>query len=155
METIQKNYKLASEIEKELKDVDLENFLDFDGKGGFDFDSCDYCNGPVLGHLEVKCPRLEYDPGDVRKFEKHLKKNKGLKKALMKREEERIEKEKAHELKMKEVEAKAMAEMMRSTFEGLGNAGNAQGTTQLVKSRQPPLWTGQQFDRWRLEIEMV
>ena len=43
--------------------------------------------------------------------------------------------------------------MMRNMFEGLGNAGNAQGTTQLVKSRQPPLWTRQQFDRWRLEME--
>ena len=26
-------------------------------------------------------------------------------------------------------------------------------TTQLVKSRQPPLWSGQQFDRWRVEVE--
>ena len=26
-------------------------------------------------------------------------------------------------------------------------------TTQLVKSRQPPLWSGQQFDRWRIEVE--
>ena len=27
------------------------------------------------------------------------------------------------------------------------------GTTQLVKSKQPPLWSGQQYDRWRIEVE--
>ena len=26
-------------------------------------------------------------------------------------------------------------------------------TTQLVKSRWPPVWTGQQFDKWKLEVE--
>ena len=26
-------------------------------------------------------------------------------------------------------------------------------TTQLVKPRLPPLWSGQEFDRWRLEVE--
>ena len=27
------------------------------------------------------------------------------------------------------------------------------GTTQLTKPRLPPLWTGQKFDRWRIEVE--
>ena len=26
-------------------------------------------------------------------------------------------------------------------------------TTQLVKSRFPPIWSGQDYDRWRIEIE--
>ena len=26
-------------------------------------------------------------------------------------------------------------------------------TTQLVKSRWPPVWTGQQFDKWKLKVE--
>ena len=26
-------------------------------------------------------------------------------------------------------------------------------TTQLVKPRFPPLWSGQEFDRWRIEVE--
>ena len=29
----------------------------------------------------------------------------------------------------------------------------AGGTTQLVKPRLPPLWSGQKFDRWRVEVE--
>ena len=34
-----------------------------------------------------------------------------------------------------------------------GVAGVAGGTTQLVKPRQPPLWSGQKFDRWKIEVE--
>ena len=29
----------------------------------------------------------------------------------------------------------------------------ANPTTQLVKSRWPPIWTGQKFDKWKSEIE--
>ena len=32
-------------------------------------------------------------------------------------------------------------------------AGVEGGTTQLVKPRQPPLWSGQKFDRWKVEVE--
>merc|ERR1711984_37868 len=32
-----------------------------------------------------------------------------------------------------------------------GNAANP--TTQLIKERWPPVWIGQKFDKWRLEIE--
>ena len=31
-------------------------------------------------------------------------------------------------------------------------AGDA-NTTQLIKSRFPPIWSGQEFDRWRIELE--
>ena len=31
-------------------------------------------------------------------------------------------------------------------------SGTAGGTTQLVKPRPPPLWTGQKFDRWKDEV---
>ena len=31
-------------------------------------------------------------------------------------------------------------------------AGIAGGTTQLVKPRPPPLWSGQKFDRWKAEV---
>ena len=29
----------------------------------------------------------------------------------------------------------------------------ARATTQLVKARPPPLWSGQKFDRWKVEVE--
>ena len=28
-----------------------------------------------------------------------------------------------------------------------------EGKTQLVESRLPPLWSGQEFDRWKVEVE--
>ena len=34
-----------------------------------------------------------------------------------------------------------------------GAEGEAGGITQLVKTRQPPLWSGQKFDRWKVEVE--
>ena len=34
-----------------------------------------------------------------------------------------------------------------------GKAATPGTTTQLVKSRQPLLWSGHQFDRWRIEME--
>ena len=28
-----------------------------------------------------------------------------------------------------------------------------EGKTQLVKPRLPPLWSGQEFDRWKVEVD--
>ena len=50
-----KNYKKAPEIEEELKTVDLGIYLDFDDNRRYEFDKCEGCNGPLLGHIEVKC----------------------------------------------------------------------------------------------------
>ena len=40
IECMKKNYRPASEIEEELKNVDLGNFLDFDYDGRYDFGRC-------------------------------------------------------------------------------------------------------------------
>ena len=32
-----------------------------------------YCDGPLLGHMEVKYPRLDYDSVVVKRYEGHLK----------------------------------------------------------------------------------
>ena len=55
LEDIKKNYRALEEIEAELKNVDLGNFLDFDYEGRYEFAKCEGCDGPLLGHLEVKC----------------------------------------------------------------------------------------------------
>ena len=47
MENMKKNYKSESEFQKELINVKLENFLDFDYNGKYEFTSCEYCNGPL------------------------------------------------------------------------------------------------------------
>ena len=55
MEGLKKNYRSVIDIEEELKNVDLDNFLDFDQNGKYEFARCEGCDGSLLGHLEVKC----------------------------------------------------------------------------------------------------
>ena len=43
---------------------------------------------------------------------------------------------------------KQIEEMRVATVGGMPG-----GTTQLTKLRLLPLWTGQKFDRWRIEVE--
>ena len=68
MDSVQTNYKSDNDIQKELANVNLDNILDFDYNRQYEFVRCAYCNGPLLGHLEVKCPRMEYDDGIVKRF---------------------------------------------------------------------------------------
>ena len=89
--------------------------MDFDYNRIYDFARCAYCYGPSLGYIEAKCPRLEYGDGVVKKFETYLKGLEGFKTALWQREKEK-----------EEIKAKAMADMVKLTVEGLG--GNTQGT---------------------------
>ena len=70
-------------------DVKLDHFLDFDYKGHYEFLKCAYCDGPLLGHMEAKCPRLEYDSGIVKRFESYLKGLGEFRNGLTKRETDR------------------------------------------------------------------
>ena len=55
MEGMKKNYYPLEDIEAELKNVALENFWDFNTNDDFEFTKCEGGDGPLLGHLEVKC----------------------------------------------------------------------------------------------------
>ena len=57
MEGMKKNYKSCSEIEKEMKNVVFENFLEIDFNGTYEFSSCEDCNSPLLGHIRQNVPR--------------------------------------------------------------------------------------------------
>ena len=91
MEDIKKNYKSCSEVEEEMKIVELENFLDFDYNGKYEFASCEDCNGPLLGHLKAKCPKITYDEEDVKMFETYLKRVVGFKEAFWARDKKEKE----------------------------------------------------------------
>ena len=60
MENMKSNYKKEGEIQEEMKGVVIENFLDFDNNGRYEFMKCADCNGPMMGHLKVKSPKVEY-----------------------------------------------------------------------------------------------
>ena len=57
MENMKKNYRSLEAIEGEFKNVNLENFLDFDLNGRYEFAKCEGCDGPFLGHQLVKFKR--------------------------------------------------------------------------------------------------
>ena len=82
MEGMKKNYKSCSEIEEEMKNVVLENYLDFYFNGTYEFACFEDCNGLLIGHMKAKCPKLAYGDEDVEKFETHLKRIGGLKEAV-------------------------------------------------------------------------
>ena len=137
MESISTNYKKVSEIQEELKNVNIENRLKFNYQGDYVFKKCEYCDGPLLGHIPQKCPTLDCDEKDVNKFENHLKNIGGFSEAMERTYKSNVEKV-ANWSESKVVPAPAVG---------------AGGTTQLVKPRQPLLWSGQKFDRWKAEVE--
>ena len=66
MEGVKKNYASIDDIAEELKNVGLENFLDFNANDDFEFAKCESCGRPLLGHLEVKCTvkvEVRFGPG--------------------------------------------------------------------------------------------
>ena len=114
---MKKNYKSCSEIEEEMKNVVLENFLDFDFKGRYEFASCEDCNGPLMGHMKAKCPKLAYGDEDVKKFETYLKRIGGFKEALWAREKKNKEENEKIEIKKEEIRASKFAEAIGLALE--------------------------------------
>ena len=94
MENIKSNYKKESEIEEEMKNVVIENFLDFDDNGRYEFARCEDCNGPLFGQLKAKFPKIRYDETYVKIFETYLKRIAGSKKALWARDKKNREENK-------------------------------------------------------------
>ena len=93
-----------------------------------------------MGHLTVKCPKLEYGEEDVKKFERYLKRIGGFKEALWARKKKKIEENEKIEIKKEEIRASKFAEAIRLALESKAMPGVTPGvTTQLVKTRQPPL----------------
>ena len=131
----------------------LKNLLDFDLNGKYQFSSCEDCNGPLLGHMKAKCPKIGYGDEDVKKFENYLKRIGGFKEALWARDKKNKEENEKIKLKKEEIRASKFAEAVRLALESKKNKTMPGTTTQLVKSRQPPLWSGQQFNIWRIEVE--
>ena len=92
IKTISTNYKKLSEIQEELRNVNIENHLKFNYQGDYVFKKCEYCDGPLLGHTTQKCPKLDYDKKVVKKFDNHLENIGGFHEAIERREKSHREK---------------------------------------------------------------
>ena len=49
------NYKKEEEIQAEIRNTAIEEYCEFDNTGRLDFFRCESCDGPILGHIAVKC----------------------------------------------------------------------------------------------------
>ena len=145
---IKTNYKKLKEIEDEVRKGDLEEYLKFDNNGRFKFYHCESCAGPVLGHLAAKCRglnRQRYNEWTSKSFEDWLERTAEFRKAYAEREKER-----------KKIQDEEQAKVFKRILESIPPSQPQQlpqNTTQLVKSRWPPSWIGQKFEKWRLEVD--
>ena len=98
-------------------------------------------------HMKAKCPKLACGDEDVKKLETYFKRIGEFKVALWAREKKNREE---NEIKKAEIITSKFAESVKLALESKVTPGV---TTQLVKTRQPPLLSGEHFDRWRVEVE--
>ena len=122
--------------------TEIEDFLDFNDKIKYEFARCEGCFGPLLGHIEAKCTGKEgvrYGSEAVKSFEIWIKRVKMIELRRKKRDEIRLG---------------WLAEAVRVAVETIEKKSRPEEkTTQLVKLRFPSLWSGKEFDRWRVEVE--
>ena len=141
IDNMKSKYMTVENITIRLKADTLKDYLDFKSNGEYEFLSCENCDGPMLGHQVTKCNSLQegYDEKTITKFEKWLKRIPELRKQIEERAINGAD-------RAAQTQAEILGRVMRDTQE-------ARNTTQLVKARWPPGWTGQRFDKWRVEIE--
>ena len=113
---MKKNYKKSDEITADIQTYGLEEYLEFDNTGRYKFYKCESCDDPMFGHLQNKCRHKDpYEERTIKSFENDLR---------------RVSELKRHVADMKQ----AIAER------GTRDRNPANPTTQLVKSRWPPVW---------------
>merc|ERR1711867_402252 len=98
-----------------------------------------------MGHLEVKCmvkEEVRYGPEIVKNFKNWLKRIPGFREKL-----------KARQQQKEDVRATKIGEYVKIAIESADKKNRPEGTTQLSKPRYPPLWSGQKYDRWKIEVE--
>ena len=83
------NYMNEVNIQTELENVKIENYLEFYSDGRYEFYKCSGCFGPQLGHITAKCTKIQYEGDTVKAFEVYLKEIKRFKEASWKRDKER------------------------------------------------------------------
>ena len=87
MDSIMTNYKRDSDIEAELGNVDIKNFVEFDYSRNYIFRECEYCTGPLLGHIQAKCSKLEYDEKIVKRYQTKIRNMQSFRTKIKEREE--------------------------------------------------------------------
>ena len=59
----------------------------------------------------------------------------------------------ARQQKKEEMRSAKIGEYLKIAIETVDKKNRLGATTQLTKPRLPPLWSGQKYDRWKIEVE--
>ena len=87
----------------------------------YEFARCEDCNGPLMGHMKAKCPKIAYGDEDVKKFETYLKRIGGFKEALWARDKKNREENEKIEIKKAEIITSKFAKSVRLALESKEN----------------------------------
>ena len=132
-------------ISTRIKADGLRDYLEFDNTGKYQFLTCENCDGPVLGHVTSKCRHIlegeGYDERTVVKFENWLKRIPELRKKIDERAVLEVDRQ-------AQTQADLISRAMRDAA-----AASEPRSAQIVKPRWPPGWSGQKFDKWKIEVE--
>ena len=99
------------------KNIKIDNYLEFEVNSKYEFIRCEDCNGPTLGHLQVKCPKIEYDEDVLSKFKNCLKRIWEFKEAVWAREKRKEEEDDAKEMKKEVLRAAKLVEVIKLALE--------------------------------------
>ena len=141
MEIIKKNYLSQEDITKNIKAHGLKEYLELKNNGDYEFFKCKDCKGPILGHLQVKCQDT-YEERTITKFEGWLKRIPEFRNHIELRTQTLRNQD-------SETQASILSHAVRQIVAEATPNPATNPTTQLVKSRWPPVWSGQKFDKWR------
>ena len=76
-------------ITTRIKADGIEDYLEFESPGKYQFLTCENCDGPMLGHQMTKCRHMvegeNYDEKTIAKFENWLKRIPELRKKINER----------------------------------------------------------------------
>ena len=137
------DYKNHDDIATEQENVELENFLDFDYYGKYEFAHCGICSGSLLGHMKMKCSQrnnVRYEEIFVKGFKDWLKTVKGFREAVNNQNKKK-------ERERNDMQVVQIRDTVRTVLENMERKGAGDAnTTQLIKSIFPPIWSGQEFD---------
>ena len=114
-----------------MKNVGIENFVEFNANDEYVFGKCEKCEGPLIGQMEAKCrgENVRYGVEAVKSLEHWGKRMPVFKQALLIRNQAKEDRRSAK-----------IGEYVKIVIESVESKSKPEAkTTQLVKVRHPPL----------------
>lgn len=144
---IRLHYRNTEEVTDTLNDEDILTYIDMDQHGAYKFFHYIQCGAPQIVHnIKSKCRRDVLNREIVLQFEEEIKQMTDFKTSL---EKARTDKHDAECLKT----ATFISTIVKGIVTATKEVAAAAPTTQVVRPRIVPTWSGQRLERYREEVE--